>query len=34
MHEAVKESSKEAVADVQTLRAGKAPVQGTEEGKP
>ena len=34
MHEAVKESSQEAVADAQTLRSGKAPVQGTEEGKP
>ena len=34
MHEAVKESSQEAVADVQTLRSGKAPVQATEVGKP
>jgi hypothetical protein len=30
----VKESSQEAVADVQTLRSGTAPAQGAEEGKP
>ena len=33
MHEAVKESSQEAVADAQAIHPAKTPVQGAEEGK-